>query len=143
MCYSGVASADRWVASGTGVNGKGPVISFSGDADEQGVDLFGQAAIAEEEEGDEEDGEGEDIEPEDDFNAAWEVLELARAIYEKGKDEDDEVKMKLAEAYIALGDVSLETGMAIIYSSKVSIIIDYPCREIWPSHHRLLGGACN
>jgi hypothetical protein len=57
-------------------------------------------------------------------------LELARAIYEKGKDEDDEVKMKLAEAYIALGDVSLETGMAIIYSSKVSIIIDYPCREI-------------
>lgn len=50
------------------------------------------------------------MEPEDDFNAAWEVLELARAIYEKGQDENDETKMKLAETYIALGDVSLETG---------------------------------
>jgi HAT1-interacting factor 1 len=50
-------------------------------------------------------------EPEDDFNAAWEVLDLARAIYDKQKDEDDEVKLKLADTYITLGDVSLETGV--------------------------------
>ncbi|KAG1728100.1 hypothetical protein EDB19DRAFT_1642671 [Suillus lakei] len=129
--------------SGTGTNGKGPILSFSGDADE-GVDLFGQAAIAEEDEGDEEDAEGEDGEPEDDFNAAWEVLELARAIYEKGKDEDDEVKMKLAETYIALGDVSLETekfDQAITdYSEGLVLKIDLlpiSSRQIAEAHYKL------
>jgi hypothetical protein len=136
-----VAGADQYVASGTGANGKGPILSFSGDADE-GVVLFGQAAIAEEEEeGDEEDAEGEDGEPEDDFNAAWEVLELARAIYEKAKDEDDEVKMKLAETYIALGDVSLETGTSIFYLAKRPHNNRLFYREIRPSHHRLLRGT--
>jgi HAT1-interacting factor 1 len=53
--------------------------------------------------------EGDEAEPEDDFNAAWEVLDLARAIYDKGK-EDNEVKLKLADTYITLGDISLETG---------------------------------
>lgn len=54
----------------------------------------------------------EEDEPEDDFNAAWEVLDLARAIYDKQvqQEEDDEVRLKLADTYIALGDVSLETG---------------------------------
>jgi HAT1-interacting factor 1 len=128
--------------SGTGANGKGPILSFSGDADE-GVDLFGQAAIAEEE-GDEEDAEGEDGEPEDDFNAAWEVLELARAIYEKSKDEDDEVKMKLAETYIALGDVSLETekfDQAITdYSEGLALKLDLlpnSSRQIAEAHYKL------
>lgn len=60
--------------------------------------------------GEEEEDDEEDAEPEDDFNAAWEVLDLARAIFDKQKDEDDEVKLKLAETYITLGDVSLETG---------------------------------
>jgi len=82
------------------------------------VDLFGQAMKEEEDsdgegEGDGDGGgggDGDDGEPEDDFNAAWEVLELARSIYEKGKDQDDQIKLKLADTYIALGDVSLETG---------------------------------
>lgn len=134
-----VGAADHLVVSGTGANGKGPILSFSGDADE-GIDLFGQAAIAEEEEG-EEDAEAEDGEPEDDFNAAWEVLELARAIYEKGKDEDDEVKMKLAETYIALGDVSLETGTPTFYSAKYPHSNRLSYREIRPSYHRLLRGT--
>jgi len=78
------------------------------------VDLFGKAIEVDENEGEEEEGE-EDGEPEDDFNAAWEVLDLARAIYDKqlADDGDDEVKLKLADTYIALGDVSLETGNAI------------------------------
>lgn len=106
------------------MNGDAPILSFSGDAedidedeeDDPAVDLFAQAAqtIADAEatgEGEDED-DGDDGEPEDDFNAAWEVLDLARAIYEKQKEEDeeDEVKLKLADTYIALGDVSLETG---------------------------------
>ena len=62
--------------------------------------------MKEEEEEAQDDGE----EPEDDFNAAWEVLDLARLNYEKRKDESDTIKLKLAETYIALGDVSLETG---------------------------------
>jgi HAT1-interacting factor 1 len=100
-------------------------LSFSGDAEEgnesmeqedKPVDLFAEAAkeVAAEDNNDD-DEEDEDAEPEDDFNAAWEVLELARAIYDKGKDADDDVKLKLADTYIALGDVSLETGMCMIY----------------------------
>ena len=72
------------------------------------MDMFAEAekAAAEQEE-EEEDPEAE---PEDDFNAAWEVLDLARAIFEKRKDENDEAKLKLADTYMCLGDVSLETG---------------------------------
>ena len=83
------------------------------DADEDpAVDMFGQA-VAMEEVADAEESEEEDGEPEDDFNAAWEVLDLARAIYDKQKNEnnDQEVRLKLADTYIALGDVSLETGL--------------------------------
>ena len=106
-------------ASDSTVNGNGPILSFSGDAEDVDgnadedptVDIFAQAAQATGGE-EEDDEEGEDPEPEDDFNAAWEVLDLARAIYDKQKEEsgDEEVKLKLADTYIALGDVSLETG---------------------------------
>lgn len=103
-----------FIASGSGAGSKGPILSFSGDAEEP-IDMFGEAQAAtdqDEEEEEDGEGEGEDGEPEDDFNAAWEVLDLARAIYEKQSDEtgDHEVKLKLADTYIALGDVSLETG---------------------------------
>ena len=54
-------------------------------------------------------------EPEDDYNAAWEVLDVARTIYSKivedGGSDDD--KLNLAECYIALGDVSCETGKSM------------------------------
>lgn len=106
------------IASGSGTSGNGPILSFSGDAedvedDDPAVDLFSQAAQTFAEVEREANEEGDDAEPEDDFNAAWEVLDLARAIYSKQLDEseDDEVKLKLADTYIALGDVSLETGM--------------------------------
>ena len=71
--------------------------------------MFAEAEKATEEE-EEEDAEGE---PEDDFNAAWEVLDLARAIFEKQKDESDETKLKLADTFMSLGDVSLETGSSV------------------------------
>lgn len=86
-------------------SGTGAFLSFSGDPDD----------LDEEEEEDNDAGaEGDEGEPEDDFNAAWEVLECARAIYEKQDKESDEgrdeLRLKLADTYIALGDVSLETG---------------------------------
>ncbi|KXN92842.1 NASP-related protein sim3 [Leucoagaricus sp. SymC.cos] len=91
-----------------------PILSFSGDAEEEDptVDLFANAgkAVSEEKAAVAEEA-GEEDEPEDDFNAAWEVLDLARAIYDRQvqQEGDDEVKLKLADTYIALGDVSLET----------------------------------
>lgn len=116
------------VTAGSGAGGSGPILSFSGDAEdvedsvEMGedvaVDLFADAVkriAAEDAEAEAEgDEEGDDAEPEDDFNAAWEVLDLARAIYDKQKDEDEEVKLKLADTYITLGDISLETGQLIL-----------------------------
>ena len=85
------------------------------DGEDVAVDLFAEANAAVEAEDkdqdqDQDQEEGEEDGPEDDFNAAWEVLDLARALYEKQQDEDDEIKLKLADTYIALGDVSLETG---------------------------------
>jgi HAT1-interacting factor 1 len=114
----------RLPAPSTTAGGNGPILSFSGDVededeDDPAVDLFQQAAKAVDEAdhaggGDEdEDEEDDNAEPEDDFNAAWEVLDLARAIYDKQKDEDEEIKLKLADTYITLGDVSLETGLCL------------------------------
>jgi len=95
-------------AAGSDANKLGAFLSFSGDAEDEAVDMFAEAEkVAEEEEEEEEDSEAE---PEDDFNAAWEVLDLARAIFEKQKDESDKAKLKLADTYMCLGDVSLETG---------------------------------
>lgn len=111
----------------------GPILEFGdegdGEEDEDGtVDLLGQSAKEPEEESDDED-EGEEGEPEDDFNAAWEVFELARAIYEKGDGGDDQTKLKLADIYIALGDVSLETGAAPLLRCY-RIVDTYPQRSL-------------
>lgn len=124
-------------------NGKGPFLSFSGDGDEEDgtVDLLTQAGKEEEEESEE---EGDDGEPEDDFNAAWDVFELARSIYDKGKDQDDEIKLKLADTYIALGDVSLETekfDQAITdYSAGLALktdLLPISSRQIAEAHYKL------
>jgi HAT1-interacting factor 1 len=137
----GLQSSERYfLASGSGGTGNGPILSFSGDVEDPNdtpndtedptIDIFAQAAqTLTEAEPDDED-EAEDGEPEDDFNAAWEVLDLARAIYEKQKEDgdDDEVKLKLADTYITLGDVSLETGkyfhswLLLLRTSKISIL---------------------
>jgi hypothetical protein len=55
-------------------------------------------------------GEGnpEDDQLEDDFNAAWEVLDAARTLF--GKIEGPKARLQEAECLVALGDLSLETG---------------------------------
>jgi HAT1-interacting factor 1 len=94
------------------------VFGADGGEDEP-VDLFAQAEAmlkakegkaAASEKGEVENGGGEDEEeePEDDFNAAWEILDLARKTYESM--DGDINRLKLAHTYMALGDVSLETG---------------------------------
>ncbi|KAF9218509.1 hypothetical protein BS17DRAFT_549896 [Gyrodon lividus] len=130
----------------TARDGKGPILEFGDEGEGEGetVDLFGQATNEVEEESEGGDEEGEEGEPEDDFNAAWEILELARAIYEKGKDEDDEIKLKLADTYIALGDVSLETekfDQAITdYSAGLALkvgLLPTSSRQIAEAHYKL------
>lgn len=89
-----------------------------GDAEGEGE---GEAEGEGEEQG-EGDGEGAE-EPEDDYGAAWEVLDVARTIYTKfiddhsssasaGEDELKTERLQLADTYIALGDVSCETGQS-------------------------------
>lgn len=60
-----------------------------------------------EEEEDEEDKEDGD-QADDDFETAWDILDVARLIFEKG--EDKETQLKLADVHLCLADVSLETG---------------------------------
>ncbi|KAH7335183.1 hypothetical protein B0J17DRAFT_668979 [Rhizoctonia solani] len=101
------------------------------------------SAVKEEEEEGEEGGEEQDEdEPEDDFNAAWDVLDLARAYYDK--QEGDDMKLKLSEAYMSLGDVSLETEkfeQAISdYTSGLSIktqLLPFYSRQVCEAHYRL------
>ena len=79
---------------------------------EQTFDLFAEAnqaeAVGRGMDENTESGDEGGVDPEDDFNAVWEVLEVARSLYEAQKDSDE---LKLADTYMALGDVSLETGV--------------------------------
>ncbi|PBK72501.1 hypothetical protein ARMSODRAFT_761321 [Armillaria solidipes] len=136
---------------GSGPSANGPILSFSGDVEdtEDGtVDLFGQALESAQQEAAAaaEDDEDDEAEPEDDFNAAWEVLDLARAIYEKQKaaNGDEQVGLKLADTYITLGDVSLETekfDQAITdYEAALALkveLLPFSSRQIAEAHYKL------
>lgn len=80
---------------------------FGGDGDDDDDD----------DDDDEEQGEADPNELEDDFNAAWDVLDVARTIYlrelekpDLSEEEKKAIKLTLATCYLSLGDVSLETG---------------------------------
>ncbi|TBU46761.1 hypothetical protein BD309DRAFT_857408 [Dichomitus squalens] len=124
----------------------GAFLSFSGDGEDEAVDLFAEAqkSVDETEAAAQQEEEDDEVEPEDDFNAAWEVLDLARAIYEKQQDESEEVKLKLAEVFITLGDVSLETekfDQAITdYSAGLKLktdLLPLSSRQIAEAHYKL------
>ncbi|KIJ55652.1 hypothetical protein M422DRAFT_151223 [Sphaerobolus stellatus SS14] len=119
------------------------------NGEEPTVDLFADASKPdpeeEEEDGDDEAAGGDDDgEPEDDFNAAWEVLEVARSLYETQKDSNLESKARLADTYILLGDVSLETeklDQAVSdYSSAAKLkaeLLPISSRQIAEVHYKL------
>ena len=102
------------------------ILSFLGDMEEEDdpmVDLFAEVSKPDAEGGEEAgdgDGDGEgkgegeredEAEPKDDFNAAWEVLDLACSIYKKHMEGDDKVWLKVADTFITLGGILLETGV--------------------------------
>lgn len=126
-----------------------PILSFSGDGDDDPtIDLL-NAPLEDDDEDEEGEGQGDDEDagdPEDDFNAAWEVLELAKEIYKKQlqTDEDEEIQLKLADTFIALGDVSLETekfDQAIgDYQSGLDLkikLLPTSSRQIAEAHYKL------
>jgi len=88
---------------------------FGADGEEDpAVDLFAQAQAAEQEEETPEKEEAEENEdPEDDFEGSWDILDLARATYDTMQG--DESQLKLAATYMALGDISLETGVSRLF----------------------------
>lgn len=104
--------------------------------DDPAVDLFAQAQAAEkEEEPEKEEAGGDDDEPEDDFEAAWDILELAKTTYTTMIG--DESQLKLAATYVALADISLETGQWLFSSSAFSLSDFNAVRKIRPSDCRL------
>ncbi|KAH9921679.1 uncharacterized protein BXZ73DRAFT_91713 [Epithele typhae] len=146
----GKQDPDEPVEDDKDASNSGAFLSFSGDAEDEAVDLFGAAQKAVEEadaaaeEDEEDDDDDDDAEPEDDFNAAWEVLDLARAIFEKQPDPSDELKLKLAEVFITLGDVSLETEkfeQAISdYEAGLALkdpLLPLSSRQIAEAHYKL------
>jgi HAT1-interacting factor 1 len=94
-----------------------PAFEGEGEGEDEGGEEDGEGEQGGEE-GEEGGEEGGADEPEDDYNAAWEVLDVARTIYTKILDEAGlegqgmrEERLRLADTYLALGDVSCETGM--------------------------------
>lgn len=77
------------------------------DAEEDGETGEGEAAEGEEEGGDEENKDGEDPDDVPNLQLAWEMLELSKVIYLKA--ESKESKLKAAQSYLKLGEVSMET----------------------------------
>ncbi|KAF7722105.1 hypothetical protein EC973_003685 [Apophysomyces ossiformis] len=79
------------------------------------LQFAGEPDLDEDEEEEEEEAAGDSAEAgangeataDDDFETAWDILDIARVIFEK--NEDEETQLKLADVYMCLGDVSLET----------------------------------
>lgn len=103
-------TTDALLKAATGDKKK--LIEFSGDEDEEEEE---QEAT----EGNEQDGQpegGEDAEEDDDFNIAWENLDVARLLFEKRiescSDESEKLALNRALGYVYqdLGDLSLENG---------------------------------
>ncbi|SCU83462.1 LAME_0C05270g1_1 [Lachancea meyersii CBS 8951] len=89
------------LAEGDGVEENGKEGENSGEE---------EGEVGEEGEGPEDEGDSQtnDQTQTSDFENAWEVLELARAHYEK-QAQDQEILEKLSETYSILGEISLET----------------------------------
>ncbi|KIY48125.1 hypothetical protein FISHEDRAFT_43891, partial [Fistulina hepatica ATCC 64428] len=128
-------------ASTSSSNDTGPFLSFSGDAEDE--DDEDTAVPLSELKDDENDDDENTDEPEDDFNAAWEVLELARTIYDQ-YNVDPSVKLRLADTYVVLGDVSLETEKfdqaADDYQMALELknqLLPLSSRQIAEAHYKL------
>jgi hypothetical protein len=62
-----------------------------------------------------EEQEEEEETEDDDFTIAWEILDLARILYQKRQSSGEDVGRELGECFGLLGDVSLENGRFPIF----------------------------
>lgn len=98
---------------------------FGADGEEDpAVDLFAQAQAAEQEEAPEKEEADENEDVEDDFEASWDILDLARTTYDTMQG--DESQLKLAATYMALGDISLETGVSCLFyeTNRLTVVLE-------------------
>ena len=96
----------------------------SAEGEQMGSSSKEPAATSQEKEGgcssgdvDNEKGEGEDAEEDDEvptLQLAWEVLELARIIYDKEADKNG---CRLAEIRLLLGEINMESGKGMCVSA--------------------------
>lgn len=63
-----------------------------------------------------EEQEEEEETEDDDFTIAWEILDLARILYQKRQSSGEDVGRELGECFGLLGDVSLENGKFTYFS---------------------------
>ncbi|KAG2200490.1 hypothetical protein INT46_004259, partial [Mucor plumbeus] len=121
------------------VESKNPLFQLSG------VPEFKQGDVANNDENEEVDEEDEEDEAgntaEDDFETAWDILDVARVIFEKGEDKNS--KLNLADVHLCLGDVSLETekfNEALSdYEKAIEIkqsVLDDDNRELAEAHYK-------
>ncbi|XP_060078152.1 protein HGV2-like isoform X2 [Ylistrum balloti] len=126
----GEKSADEQFEKGDMEGESSSTKNSTEDEEEEGTEEEGteededeSEAVDTAEEGDNSQEEGSQGEKEGEENAddvsnlqlAWEMLELAKVIYLK--DEDKEAKLKASDAYLKLGEVSLETEQ---YAQSIS-----------------------
>jgi HAT1-interacting factor 1 len=89
---------------------KGPMFSFEGDEPDE----------------EDEDAQADEEDQEDDFHNAWEVLDMARVMYEKQRDaassEDAiDIKKRLGDTFELLGEIALENGTASIHTVRLTL----------------------
>ncbi|KAJ3035083.1 hypothetical protein HK097_004296 [Rhizophlyctis rosea] len=100
---------------------------FQGDGPEFDVGPASGADV-EEAAGDE---EGED----EDLGLAWEILDLARMIFEKAPSKEN--KQQLADVHILLGDISLESEMFEQAISEFEIAVEMKESYLAPNNRQL------
>ncbi|GAA5802550.1 hypothetical protein EDC94DRAFT_626363 [Helicostylum pulchrum] len=102
-----------------------------------------ETAAEEQDDDDDDDAEeGEEAEAaDDDFETAWDILDIARVIFEKGEDKN--TQLKLADVHLCLGDVSLETekfNEALTdYEKAIEIkksVLEEDNRELAEAHYK-------
>jgi hypothetical protein len=79
------------------------------------------ASKVEDEDDSDDEGEEANGNADEDFETAWDILDVARVIFEKSNDND--TKLKLADVHLCLGDVSLETGKTTQSLSPIFMIL--------------------
>ncbi|ORX95625.1 hypothetical protein K493DRAFT_191901, partial [Basidiobolus meristosporus CBS 931.73] len=101
----------------------------------------GEPDLAEDEEEEAPEQNGEEEQP-DDFETAWEVLDVARVIY--SKTEGDEAKLKLGDVLLTLGDVSMESEnfeqAATDYTEALTVkqtVLESNDRRLAEAHYKI------